>query len=201
MITHSFIMAVVESYAMSKRQIRWLAQILPDNWELIFVDDGSDPPIEVPNETPKTFHLIRTREVRRPGEWTQKAAINRAVAEARGTYFVKSDVDHIFTREAIEAANSFTGDMLLFTRKAGLFDDNFNLKAFPEHEVYSPVDDIYVIRKDLFISLGGYPVTRRYGGAGKFLWPYSRGSKPSPALVYVMPDTHETYHSLERVED
>lgn len=217
MITHSFVMAVLESYTMAARQVRWLAKILPPNWELIFVDDGSVPEIPIPSGCPPMFTLLRTREVRQPGEWTQHEAINWGVETARGEYIVKSDVDHIFTPAAIAAADSFAGDMMLFERKAGLLAPGLpvtpldhpvhapvdELYVMPlDHPVHTPVDDIYVMRRSLFIDRGGYPVTRRYGGAGKAFWDFSRrpeAQPPAGALIYVAPDTHEQYHSLKRV--
>jgi hypothetical protein len=211
-ITHSFIVSVVESYKIAARQIRWLARILPDNWELIFIDDGSNPPIPIPEETPRNFVLLRTGEIRAPGEWTQHLAINSAVKLARGEYILKSDIDHIFTPSAISTADRFEGDMMLFNRWVGLLKEDFP-ELFIERltiEVPSPVDDIYLIRKELFVSLGGYPeqlegenLTRHYGGGGCFLWPYSRKAEaqpPADALIYVIPDTHETFHSLPRVK-
>ncbi len=208
-ITHSFIVSVVESYAIAARQVRWLARILPENWELIFIDDGSMPPISLPFERPAHLRLLRTGEVRKPGEWTQHLAINKGVNRARGTYILKSDIDHVFTPEAITCADRFKGDMMLFNRKAGLLTDDFQIKPLPEF-VHSPVDDIYLIRKELFLSLGGYPtklgnedLTRHYGGGGCFLWEYSRKAEAEPppeALIYVVPDTHEKFHSLPRVK-
>lgn len=200
MITHSFIVAVVESYAMVEKQVRLLTRLLPSNWELILVDDGTVPAIPMPSETPAHFQMLRTNEIRKPGEWTQHEAINKAVATARGTYIVKSDIDHVFTPEAVAAAERFTGDMMLFHRRAALLTDNLTIWPL-EHEVHSPVDDIWIMRRDLFLELGGYPVTRRYGGAGKAFWEYSRKpeAQPSPdARIFVTPDTHEKYHGLER---
>lgn len=204
MITHSLIISVLESYAMAVRQVRWLAQLLPENWELIFNDDGSKPEIPFPDNWSRRFQFIRTDCGRKPGEWTQHEAINLMARVARGKYLVKSDIDHIFTPAAIAAADRFEGDMMLFDRRAGVLTEGLQIEPL-DHEVSSPVDDIYVIRRDLFLSLGGYPepVTRRYGGAGKCFWGYSRKPEAQPpdgALIYVTPGTHEKYHSLERVE-
>ena len=191
---------------MAQKQIRLLTKILPGNWELIFVDDGSVPPIPIPDETPENFVLLRTGEIRTEFEWTQHLAINKAVALAKGEYIVKNDVDHVFTRDTIEAIEEFKGDMLLFRREAGYLSDDLTITSLrDEHPVYSPIDDIYVVRKSIFQGLGGYPVeaTRKYGGMGRFLWGYSEThearSIPEKALIYVVPDTRETYHKLVRV--
>ncbi len=205
-ITHSFIMSVLESYSMAQKQIRLLSQILPESWELIFVDDGSVPPIPIPETVHKNFVLVRTREVRKPGEWTQHLAINKAVEIARGEYIVKNDVDHVFTSGVIEAISEFKGDMLLFRREAGYLNEDLTITSLKnQHPVYSPIDDIYVVRKRIFQAMGGYPVeaTRKYGGMGRFLWKYSEAHEarhiPEKALIYVVPDDRETYHNLVRV--
>jgi len=109
-------------------------------------------------------------------------------------------VGEILTPGAIEAANRFTGDMMLFHRKAGLLKDDLTIEPL-EHDVYSPVDDIYLMRRSLFLKDGGYPSTRKYGTAGKHFWRHSRRPEAQPpegALIYVTPDTHETYHNLVR---
>lgn len=206
MITHSFVMSVLESYSMAQKQIRLLSHILPKNWELIFVDDGSVPPIPIPDEVHENFVLLRTGEVRKELEWTQHLAINKAVNMSQGEYIVKNDVDHVFTAETIETIEEFKGDMLLFPREAGYLNDDLEITSLKEqHPVYSPIDDIYVVRKKIFQDLGGYPmeVTRKYGGMGKFLWKYSETTEartaPKKALIYVVPDDRETYHNLVRV--
>lgn len=199
-------MAVLESYSMAQKQIRLLSQILPESWELIFVDDGSVPSIPIPETVHKNFVLVRTGEVRKPGEWTQHLAINKAVEIARGEYIIKNDVDHVFTSGVIEVISEFKGDMLLFRREAGYLSEDLTITSLKnQHPVHSPIDDIYVVRKRIFQDMGGYPVeaTRKYGGMGRFLWKYSEAHEarhiPEKALIYVVPDDRETYHNLVRV--
>ena len=209
MITHSFVMAVLESYSMAQKQIWLLSKLLPKNWEIIFVDDGSDPPIPVSEQEMmmhENFILVRSGEVRREGEWTQHLAINKAVEMARGRYIVKNDVDHVFTPGAVEAVEEFIGDMMLFRREAGRLNEDLTVTSLRDvHPVYSPIDDVYAVKKSIFQGLGGYPVeaTRKYGGMGRFLWGYSEKKEarsiPEKALIYVVPDTEERYHSLVRV--
>lgn len=194
-------MAVLESYRMAEKQFRWLARILPSTWELIFIDDGSSPQIPFPVVHPPAFQFLRTNPRRKLNEWTQKAAINLGVELARGHYLVKNDIDHIFTPEAIQAADRFQGDMMLFHRSAGVLTDDLRIVEV-DHKVFSLVDDIYVIKKSLFNARGGYPHTRLYGDGGKTFWEYSQKPEAQPpegALVYVAPDSHEQYHKLPRV--
>lgn len=200
MITHSFVMAVLDSHRMFEKQARWLAGLLPDNWELIVVDDESTPPLELPDMRPKNTTLIRHLSNRQPGEWTQKEALNLGFSKSIGEYIVKSDIDHIFTAEAIAVADSFHRDMLLFERRAGrLYEDQIHPI---EHSVTSPIDDVYVIRRSILQAIGGYPITRKYGDGGRALWGYSRRPEAQPqpgAPIYVCPPELETYHSVERI--
>jgi hypothetical protein len=201
MITHSFVMAVLNSHGMFERQMRWLGRILPDTWEAIIVDDESTPQLALPPGLPRHVRLIRHVSNRQRGEWTQKEALNAGVRLAAGQYIVKSDVDHIFTPEAVAVADQFDGDMLLFERRAGHLSETLSIERL-DHPVHSPVDDIYVLRRWIFDEHGGYPVTRQYGDTGKFLWSYSRRAEAQPranAPIYVCPDTHEQYHDLERI--
>jgi hypothetical protein len=202
-ITHSLMMAVVDSHAMVGKQSRWLAKILPPTWELILIDDDSAEPIGLPDQQPRETTLMPYRSNRKPGEWTQKEAINAGAELARGRYLVKSDIDHIFTPEALRAVERFGGDMLLFERHAGRLRDDLTVEPLKIH-VSSPVDDVWAMRLDLFRSRGGYPqpYLRRYGAGGSCFWDLSRkpDAQPHPgAPIYVTPSDFESYHSLARV--
>lgn len=196
-VTHSLVIAVLDSHAMVAKQQRYLNRLLPENWELILVDDGSTPMLPFPEARRYESH-------RQPGEWTQKAALNYAIGVwTRGDWIVKLDIDHILTAEAILAAEECVQEMMLFHRKAGRLTDDLAIEPL-DIPVTSPVDDIWLMRKSLFLALGGYPepYTRRYGGAGKCFWEYSRRPESQPpdgALIYVTPAPLETYHNLPRV--
>jgi hypothetical protein len=195
-------MTVLESYRMAAKQIRWLAKVMPATWELIFIDDGSEPKIKIPVERPANSHFVWRQPNRLPGEWTQKEAFNYAADFASGEYLVKCDVDHILTPEAIEAVAEFDGDMMLFSREAGRLTEDLQIEPL-DVPVYSRVDDIYVLRKSIFEAVGGYPphYERQYGQGGKQFWAYSQKPEADPrygALIYVTPPEFENYHSLER---
>jgi hypothetical protein len=200
MITHSFVVACLESYRMAEKQIRHMARILPDTWEMVFVDDGSEPAIEIPSERPVNFIHAR-RSDRQPGEWTQKVAINEGVALATGAYIVKNDIDHVFTREAIAAAEAFTGDMMLFHRQPGFLSDALEITPV-EHSIYQTVvDDVFLMKRSIFMERGGYGNVRKYGDGGKIFWDMSRKPEANPqpgAEIYVTPPDLEQYHSVKR---
>ncbi len=121
-----------------------------------------------------------------------------------GKYIVKGDIDHVFTNGAIDAADRFQGDMMLFHRRLGRFR-GCDIEEI-DGSLTSPADDIWVMRKELFRELGGYPeyLTRRYGGGGCAFWEYSKRPEAQPpdgALIYAIPDTYEKYHNLPRIPE
>lgn len=150
-IKYSYIVTCLESYEVAEQQIKWLSHILPETWELIFVDDGSQPAIKIPSVTPKNTIVIRTNNYR---PWTQDIARNLAARRARGKYLLMMDIDHILTPEAIHTVEKFTGKMCHFERQCGRFVDE---KPQPVPEKANPVPpNIYLILRSVFLQLGGY---------------------------------------------
>jgi len=201
MITHSYIVSCLKSYEIAQDQIRWLAEILPGNWELIFVDDGSTPPIPIPEKQPKNTTILRTHDYR---PWTQDIARNRAAREAQGEYLLMTDIDHVFTVESIRVIEKFTGKMCHFPRQCGRFVDG---KPYPAPlRVNRVPPNIYLIRRDIFLSLGGYDESlcgKRYRATDKvFLDKYRVAHGTTPVLedaeMYVIPEQYGTFHGLER---
>ncbi len=79
----SIIISVLESYEIVRRQCRHLASIMPEDCELILLDDGSDPPLPMPEQRPKRFSLVYTRNLT---PWTQPIARNFGARLSRGEY-------------------------------------------------------------------------------------------------------------------
>jgi glycosyltransferase involved in cell wall biosynthesis len=92
---------------------------LPDNVEIIFVDDGSEPPLNYENCGLKNFHIYYTHD-KRP--WTQGLARNMGASKANGEYLFFTDIDHIITKEAIEDVLNFNGDRVVFPRYYGILN-------------------------------------------------------------------------------
>lgn len=201
MITHSYIVACLESYEIAQQQVRWLSQILPDNWELIFVDDGSDPPIKIPPKRPMNTTIIRTHDTR---PWTQDIARNRAAQVAQGKYLLMTDIDHVFTPRAITVAEQFTGKMCWFSRVCGRFVDG-KPEQVPIHANRVP-PNIFLIRHNIFLALGGYDESlcgERYHDTDRvFLLKYEAEhgaiKTESRAEIFVVPEECGTFHRLER---
>jgi len=139
---------------------------LPSDIEVIFVDDGSDPPLAL-NGAPSNFTMLHTND-KRP--WTQPIARNMGVRHARGEYVICTDIDHIITRDLISAVEEINTDVLRFKREFGVLDVNGNFTqdldvlayyGLPEKRFKSaglrirPHSNSYAICRELFLELGG----------------------------------------------
>ena len=72
-----------------------LISLKRSTWEVIIVDDGSNPPVEF-NDMYRTYRTNDTRP------WTQPAARNLGVKKAIGEYVLCLDIDHIVPKETID---------------------------------------------------------------------------------------------------
>lgn len=114
----SIIISVLNSHLVVKRQIRHFRRLrLPDDVEIIFMDDGSDPPLEFGDMGLRNFTIHKTHDKRL---WTQGLARNKAAELAKGEFLFMTDIDHIITGPAIRAARSFDGDRMVFHRWFGI---------------------------------------------------------------------------------
>ena len=164
----SIIIPFLNSHEIVRRQVLWFKKlILPNDVEIIFMDDGSDPPLQAV-DPPKNFRLIPTNDFR---PWTSSLARNTAAKLARGEYLLMTDGDYIVTREMVEKARAFRGDRLGCKRRFGVLDENANLltddktliewgiqpsrikakgNRLPTHP------NNFVMRATLFQEMGGY---------------------------------------------
>lgn len=173
----SIVIAVLDSHEIVRRQVEYFKRMdLPGSVEFIFVDDGSDPPLHVESDL-RNFKLLATYDRR---QWTQGLARMRGIAEARGEYIFCTDIDHIITREAIEAGIEFDGDKMLFKRRFGYLDENGVLvkdrdkvlqwglleAAIKDNDLSDGVHmNTWIMRKQVFVDLGGYDLKRCESGS------------------------------------
>ncbi len=160
----SIIVAILDSHEIVRRQLLHLKKLeIPDDVEIIFMDDGSDPPLEAPDHGLKNFAIHPTGDER---PWSWPAARNRAVELARGEHLFFTDIDYILTEEAIREAWAFDGDYMRFTRELAVLDENGDvLQEMVILTAWGCVRrsiDVgmhrctFAIRKELFLEVGGY---------------------------------------------
>jgi glycosyltransferase involved in cell wall biosynthesis len=167
----SCVFPVLNSHEIVRRQLLHFERIgLNDleDVEVIMVDDGSDPPIEVTACPLHRFTLLATHETR---PWTSALARNAGVRAAVGEYVIVVDLDHILSRDLIERCRTLTEDRLGFLREFGILDEQGVFTQDPEalikfglpperssgkglHIGYHT--NQYCLRRSLYWDLGGY---------------------------------------------
>lgn len=174
----SIVIAVLESREVLNRQTRYFRSLdLPQDTEIIILDDGSKPPLEVEVE-PKNFSLIQTNDFR---PWSQPCARNFGAEHAKGEYLLMTDIDHILSREAIEAVRQFAGDKMMFPRHWAvltekgeicqdpdvLFDYGLDKGLYEQRGLHGGHHaNTFAMRSKIFEELGGYDESfcGKYGG-------------------------------------
>jgi len=181
----SIIIPVLNSHEVVRRQILHFEKMgLPDDVELILVDDGSTPPIQVETSI-KNFALIQTNDFR---EWTWPVARNTGARLAKGEYLIMADLDHIITREIIDKARTFSGDFMRFHRQFCVLDEDGNinqdrdvLRSYGLPDSYkltlTPHRNQFCMHRDLYWKMGGFredriglPYPQREDGDFAALW-------------------------------
>lgn len=159
----SVIIPVLNSHEIVRRQLLHFDKIgIPDDTEVILVDDGSDPAIEA---APRPWLFIHPTHDTRP--WTWPVARNSGAKMARGEWLLMADLDHIITREFIDAARTFDGDHIRINREFAVLDADGNLTqdrkvltsyGLPErYDVkFTPHRNQFAIHRDLYAKIGGY---------------------------------------------
>lgn len=159
----SIIIPVLNSHEVVRRQVLYFEKMgIPDDVEIIFVDDGSTPPIKVQTTLPMTVY--HTNDFR---DWTWPLARNAGARIANGDYFIMADLDHIISKELIETARKFDGDFIRIRREFAVLDEEGNLTQ--DHDVltayglpadrdikFTPHRNQFVIHKNLYWKMGGF---------------------------------------------
>lgn len=159
----SIIIPVLNSHEIVRRQLLHFDKIgIPEDVEVILLDDGSTPPIEV--EPRPWLTLVHTNDFR---PWTWAVARNTGAKIAKGDYFIMVDLDHIITKEIIDTVLSFKGDYIRFNREFAILDEQGNLTqdlevlqsyGLPKDKglKFTPHRNQFAIHKDLYWKMGGY---------------------------------------------
>jgi glycosyltransferase involved in cell wall biosynthesis len=172
----SIVIAVLNSPEIVRRQLLFFKKMnLPDDIEIVFVDDGSKPPLEC--EPIKNFRLLKTNDFR---EWTQPAARNFGVKNAYGEKVIVTDIDHIIDRKLIDFVyNDTEYSMIKFRREAAVLledgtftQDEEELRRWGLVEKYvrrkkmGPHTNSFAMDRELYLQHGG--VSERLVGTGKY---------------------------------
>jgi len=166
----SIVIPCYNSHGAVSRQILYFYRLhLPTDVEIIFMDDGSDPPLKPLAPNFRNINIYPTGDFR---PWTQTAAKNLGVKIAEGEYVFITDIDHILTWEAIDAVRNFDGDKMVFPRQWGIIDKNGRISQDKNvlmdygmreidyirkglnHYIHT---NTYAMKKSIFIQIGGYP--------------------------------------------
>jgi glycosyltransferase involved in cell wall biosynthesis len=163
----SIIVPVLNSHEVLRRQFLHFERIgIPEDTEIIVVDDGSDPPLEYSGSLPVTIHYTNDK---RP--WTWALARNAGARIAKGEFLLMFDLDHIADRPLIDAARSCTYDKIQFMREFGvLLPDGTLTQDIPTLIEYgfdetrlknrgltlTPTTNSFIMRRDTFFTLGCY---------------------------------------------
>jgi len=164
----SIVIAVLNSHEVLRRQLLHFEKMaLPDDVEIIIIDDGSEPPL---TGNLKNLTIHATHDTR---PWTQPIARNLGAKMAKGEYLICTDIDHILSRKLIDTISSTDYDVIRFKREAGVLDENGDftqdmavLHSYGyEHRRglrMGAHGNSYAIKRQLFFDLGGSQQRTRY---------------------------------------
>ena len=165
----SIVIPCFNSHEAVRRQVLYFhLQDLPPDVEIILMDDGSDPPLKPLAIDCKNLNIYPTGDFR---PWTQTAAKNLGVKIAEGEYVFITDIDHIITRDALEAVRNFDGDKMVFPRQWGVITEegivtqdkdvlmDYGMREIDwirkgvNHYIHT---NTYAMKRSVYIQIGGY---------------------------------------------
>ena len=172
----SIVIAILNSHEIVRRQLLYFTKMpLPEGVEVVFVDDGSNPPL-VDLPIVKEIPFVTMHRIDNPGKWTQPAARNYGAKQAKGEFCILTDIDHIIPLELIEIAMDPPADVVRFKREVAVLDENGNFTQdwdtlrewkFDHNQLrIAPHGNSYLIRTGVYLGCGG--VDERYVGTGRY---------------------------------
>jgi glycosyltransferase involved in cell wall biosynthesis len=176
----SVIVSILNSHEVVRRQfLHWEKMNLPDDVEIIYMDDGSDPPLQYTGNKLKNLRIIPTNNPK--GAESQASGLfadgrvgmarNMAARLAKGEYVLMTDIDYIIPKESIEAGRVLKDDKEGFRRQFGVLledgvatQDLMVLKQYgllqkridERNIMMAPHPNNFIMRRSVFIDLDGY---------------------------------------------
>ena len=207
----SIIIPVLNSHEILRRQFLYFEKIgIPDDTEIIIVDDGSSPPLEYNGKLPVRIHYTNDKR-----KWTWALARNAGARLAKGEYLLMFDIDHIISRDVIDTARTFGGCKMQLLREFGVLTESGCLTqeidvlkqyGYPEGRFKSrglkltALPNNFAMRKDVFWEIGGYRedlIHRPYPQGedrlfkkGWYIWERKTGQHAHPyrPTIYMFPN-------------
>lgn len=221
----ALIFPVLQSYDVLERQVRYMNRLdLPAGWEVVIVDDGSIPAIDIKTEPLFDLTLVRTYDYR---PWTQAKAVNIGVDKSQPSEYIWTlAIDHFISRDNVVDVNLFSGDKMVFPRLFGVLSkdgdvctDELTLTRYGWVENERKMGagtgaafGSFLIKRSIWNMLGGYNMDRfgggKYGGDDVDInhryAALCRKGKATPhklgSCMYVYPnarfDAQEVFHDL-----
>jgi len=168
----SIVIAVLNSHEIVRRQILHFEKMdIPEGVEILFIDDGSDPPIQSDTKL-KDFFIYPTNDFR---PWTVELARNFGIRKARGEYVLITDMDYIIPRETILSALDLKEDKSSIRREFGVLDEEGNFTqemsvlrqwGLTEDRIrrrgvrVPPHPNNFIMRKTIFDKIGYFDESR-----------------------------------------
>lgn len=211
-----------------KRQLRHFKKMrLPDDVEILIIDDGSDPPLVYPDHGVRNLNIYPTKDFR---PWTQACAKNMGAKLAKGEYLFITDIDSIIPENAIRMIHQFNGDKMEFQREVAVLSRQgvimqdlrtvlrygYPMRKYKKHgfKTYKHTNT-FAIRKTVFEMIGGYDEARCDKGTHPThddLYLHSQYRKYAKAgkckhsvmgpIIYMFPatgkDVKKLFHNLKR---
>lgn len=170
----SIVISIFNSHEIVGRQMLHFKNIgVPDDVEILFMDDGSSPPLE------STLDCIKIIPVGNPRNDSDgffydgriSIARNMGARLAKGEFLLMTDIDYIIGRDSIEAARNMKYDKAGFKREMGVIledgtvTQNLNVLrkyGLSEERIrsrgvqISPHPNNFIMRKSTYFDIGGY---------------------------------------------
>lgn len=168
----SIVHPVLDSHEIVRRQILHYKKMeLPDDIEIIIVDDNSCPPLE-DTVGLKNITIVQTNDNRL---WTWPIARNMGAEIARGVNILFADIDYIIPKETILRSADLIEDRMNYHRQFGVIDENGEFtQDFDTLKKYGLLEsrirdkgvnvschtNTFTMKKEVFKKLGGYRIDR-----------------------------------------